>query len=173
MPEGSDQPVAARAAAFIGTSRWLRRPQRMLRYDARWPDGRVEYDVSLVKTMYRGWPADFAPIDEAVHAHCPELGIGAWVGENGWVFEGPVRDDPHAPTDVRRRPAKYRAVKREPNPTAQLAWRLAGALGVLGGGVWLVTTAGDGVLGWVGVLCSLGGAAGLTNLVPRLRRWWR
>jgi hypothetical protein len=64
-------------------------------------------------------------------------------------------------------------VKREPNPTAQLAWRLAGALGALGVGFWLVTTAGDGPLGLVGAVCSLGGLAGLTNLVPRLRRWWR
>ena len=172
MPHPSHQPVAARAVAFIGPSRWLRRPVRMLRYDTRWPDGRVEYDVSLVKTMYRGWPADFAPIDERVHAHCPEIGTGPLVTEAGWVVEGPENRDANAPRDVRGRPAKYRAVKREPNPRAQLAWRLAAGLAALGVGVWLITTAGDGVLGWVGVLCGLGGLAGLANLVPRRRRWW-
>jgi hypothetical protein len=90
MPETADQPVAVRATAFIRPSRWLHRPVRLVTYDAYWSDGRVVFDVSLIKMMYRGFPADFAPIDESVHAHCPEVGTGQWVDGYGRVVEGPT-----------------------------------------------------------------------------------
>ena len=56
MPETADQPVAVRATAFIRPSRWLHRPVRLVRYDAYWADGRVDFGVSLSKMMYRGYP---------------------------------------------------------------------------------------------------------------------
>lgn len=95
MPETVEQPFAVRATAFIRPSRWLHHPVRLVRYDAYWSDGRVDFDVSLTKMMYRGYPPDFAPIDESVHAHCPEVGTGRWVGQHGGVVEGPTQPEPN------------------------------------------------------------------------------
>jgi hypothetical protein len=121
MPETVDQPVAVRATAFIRPSRWLHRPVRLVRYDAYWGDGRVDFDVSLSKMMYRGYPADFAAIDESVHANCPEVGTGRWVNEFGGVVEGPTQPDPNPPgnggTRTAFQPLRYTGLPRKmPNP---------------------------------------------------------
>lgn len=67
---------------------------RVVRYDTYWSDGRVDFDVSLSKVMYRRYPADFADIEENVHEHCPEVGVGQRVGERGGVVEGPSLNRP-------------------------------------------------------------------------------
>lgn len=73
------QPVVFRATASIESSRWLRRRRRVVRFDARWPDGRVQHDVDLVSLMYRRSPADFEVTRRLMLAHCPESGTGSWV----------------------------------------------------------------------------------------------
>ena len=89
MPQPAEKPVAVRATAFTRPSRWLQRPVRLVRYDAYWADGGVDFDVSLSQMMYRGYPADFAAIDEAVHDHCPEVGTGS-----GWASSAASLRDP-------------------------------------------------------------------------------
>jgi hypothetical protein len=171
MPGTLDLPVAARATAFIGPSRWLRRPVRMVRYDACWPDGRVEFNVSLSKAMYRGWPADFAPVSDSVHAHCPDVGTGQWVDERGQVTEGPALGDPNPP--LRGIPRQHGATRRDLTPKARLAWRLGGGAALIGLGVLLLAgPAGDGIGGAVGAVCCLSGVAVLAGLVPKSRRRW-
>jgi hypothetical protein len=173
MPETVDQPLAVRATAFIGPSRWLHRPVRLVRYDAYWADGRVDFDVSLTKMMYRGYPADFAPIDESVHAHCPEVGTGRWVGQHGGVVEGPTRPEPNPPETYGGRPRKYRPAKRRPNPKVNRAWRLGRGVAGLGLGVFLTTgPISDGIAGVVGVIFCAGGLASLAGLIPGKNRPW-
>ena len=172
MPESADRPVAVRATAFIGPSRWLHRPVRLVRYDAYWVDGRVDFDVSLSKMMYRGSPADFAAIDESVHAQCPEVGTGRWVDEFGRVVEGPSQPDPNPPGSggVRR---KYGVARYESNAKANPAWRLGGGIASLGVGVLLTTgPISDGIAGPVGVVCCAIGLASLAGLIPSKHRPW-
>jgi hypothetical protein len=75
----AERPDVFRAVASIEPSRWLRRPRRVLRYDAYWDDGRIEVDVNLARYMYRRAPADFGPVKSAIDANCPPVGTGAWV----------------------------------------------------------------------------------------------
>ena len=75
----ADRPDVFRAVASIEPSRWLRRPRRVLRYDAHWDDGRVETDVNLVTYMYRRAPADYSMVKKAIDDACPPVGPGAWV----------------------------------------------------------------------------------------------
>ncbi|WP_067494725.1 hypothetical protein [Actinoplanes sp. TFC3] len=58
----------------------MRRPKRVLHYDARWEDGRVAYDINLVDLMYRRAPADYVVVKKAMEQHCPLVGTGPWVG---------------------------------------------------------------------------------------------
>jgi hypothetical protein len=173
MPAPTDQPIAIRATAFIGESNRLRRPVRRVRYDACWADGRVGFDVSLVTAMYRGSPADFVPIDDSVHENCPEVGTGRWVNEFAQVVDGPGDLDPNPPGPRGGRPRKHGPIRREPNPKARLAWRLGAGTAGLGGGILLLTgPSTDGILGPVGVLCCVAGAAALAGLIPRRLRGW-
>ncbi|CAN7236253.1 hypothetical protein LJR078_000979 [Arthrobacter sp. LjRoot78] len=173
MPETADQPVAVRATAVISPSRWLHRPVRLVTYDAYWADGRVEFDVSLSKMMYRGFPADFSAIDESVHAHCPEVGTGPWVNEFGGVVEGPTQTDPNPQGNGGGERRKYGVSRYESNPRANRAWRLGRGLAGLGLGAFLATgPVSDGIGGFVGVIFCAGGLASLAGLIPRKHRWW-
>jgi hypothetical protein len=173
MPETADQPVAVRATAFIRPSRWRHRPVRLVTYDAYWADGRVDFDVSLTKMMYRGFPADFAPIDKSVHDHCPEVGTGQWIGDYGQVVEGPTQVDPNAPGNRKGVRRKYGVSRYEPNPKASRAWRLGRGVAGLGIGVFLTTgPASDGIGGLVGVLFVISGVASLAGLITGKRRPW-
>ncbi|MFG1991610.1 hypothetical protein ACGFJ7_16720 [Actinoplanes sp. NPDC048988] len=75
-----ENPTAFRATARLEKSRWLRRPRRVVRYDARWEDGRVESDIHLVDLMYRRAPADYVVVKKAMDDRCPPLGTGPWIG---------------------------------------------------------------------------------------------
>ena len=173
MPTTTDHPVAVRATGFIGESRWRRRPVGRVRYDALWADGRVEFDVSLTAAMYRGWPADFQPIEDSVHANCPEVGTGRWVNEFAAVVDGPEVETPNPPGPRSGWPGPSRVARREPNPRARLAWRLSLGVVALGVGILLLTgPAANGVFGLVSALCALGGLVTLAGAVPRRFRWW-
>lgn len=74
-----DLPEVFRAEARIEPSRFLRRPRRVLHYDAAWPDGRIMTDVHLVDLMYRRAPADFEVVKRVLDECCPEVGTGPWV----------------------------------------------------------------------------------------------
>lgn len=74
-----DLPEVFRAEARIEPSRFLRRPRRVLHYDAAWPDGSIVRDVHLVDLMYRRAPADYEVVKRAMDEHCPEVGTGSWV----------------------------------------------------------------------------------------------
>lgn len=135
---------------------------RLVSYDACWADGRVDFGVDLSKMMYRGYPADFAAIDECVHAHCPEVGIGRWVDEVGRVVEGPTQTDPNPPTNVRGTPRKYGVSRYQPNTKANRTWRLGAGAAMLSLGIFLTTgPISDGFAGFVGVLCCASGLASL------------
>jgi hypothetical protein len=146
---------------------------RLDRYDAYWADGRVDFDVSLSKMMYRGYPADFAAIDESVHAHCPEVGTSRWVDEFGRVVEGPTQTDPNPPGNGRGEPRKYGVSRYESNTKANRAWRLGGGVAGLGLGIFLTTgPISDGIAGTVGVVFCASGLASLAGLIPKEYRWW-
>jgi hypothetical protein len=166
-----ERALAVRASASVRASRWRRRPERRVWYDAWWPDGRVEVDASLSRAMYRRSPADFAAVEQAVHDHCPEEGQGSWVDDRGGVVEGPqgvVLDGARAPRGIRR---SY-GHRRRPLSEAQVrGWRLGGGTATLGLGVALVAgPVSDGPAGAAGVVCCLVGIAALTGLVRRRRR---
>jgi hypothetical protein len=172
MPETAEHPVAIRATAFIRPSRWLHRPVRLVRYDAYWADGRLDFGVDLSRMMYRGQPADFAAIDEAVHANCPEVGTGKWVDEAGWVVEGPTATElPSGNSRGVRR--KYGVSRYQPNSKANRMWRLGSGTAALGLGAFLVTgPISDGIAGFVGVVFCIFGLASLAGLLPSSRRPW-
>jgi hypothetical protein len=173
MPEIADQPIAVRATAFIRPSRWLHRPVRLVSYDACWADGRVDFRVDLSKMMYRGYPADFAAIDESVHANCPDVGTGQWVDEIGRVVEGPTECDPNPPANMRGTPRKYGVSRYQPNTEANRAWRLGGGIAGLGLGIFLTTgPISDGVAGFAGALCCIFGLTSLAGLIPGKHRPW-
>ena len=80
-------PVVFRATARTEPSRWLRRPRRRVRFDARWNDGRIETDVDLSALMYRRAPADYEVTRRVMLEQCPETGVGRWVQwPTGWVL---------------------------------------------------------------------------------------
>ena len=171
MPQPTNHPVAVRATAFIRPSRWLHRPRRLVRYDAYWADGHVDFGVDLPKVIYRGHPADFAGVDESVHANCPEVGTGQWVDEAGRVVEGPEATDPGPPANRTGTPRKYGVSRYQPNIKARRAWRLGGGAAGLTLGVLLLTgSAGDGFAGFAGMLCSIFGLSSLAGLIPGKRR---
>lgn len=171
MPQPTEHPVAVRATAFLRPSRWLHHPRRLVRYDAFWADGHVDFGVDLSTMMYRGHPADFATVDESVHAHCPEIGTGQWVDEAGRVVEGPATTNPDPQANLRGTPRKYGVSRYEPNVKARRAWRLGGGAAGLTLGVLLLTgSAGDGFAGFTGMLCSILGLSSLAGLIPGKRR---
>ncbi len=173
MPQTADKPFAVRATAFTRPSRWLHRPVCLVRYDAYWADGRVDFDVSLSQMMYRGYPADFAAIDESVHAHCPGVGTGRWVDEFGGVVEGTTQIDPNPQESGGGRRRKYGVSRYESNPKAARAWRLGRGVAGLGLGIFLATgPISDGIAGFVGVIFCAGGLVSLAGLIPGKRRPW-
>jgi hypothetical protein len=172
MRATTDQPVAVRATAFPGRSRWWRRPVRRVRYDACWADGRIGFNVSLTGAMYRGAPADFQPVGASVHAHCPELGTGSWVDDRGAVVDGPAEVDPNPPGVRAGRAQAYGETRRELSPKSRAAWRLGvggAALGI--GTTLLLGPLRDGIAGAAGVLFHIGGLATLVGVMPGKRRW--
>ncbi|WEO76413.1 DUF202 domain-containing protein [Cryobacterium sp. SO2] len=169
MPATTDHAVAVRATGFIGESRWRRRPVSRVRYDALWADGRVEFDVNLTAAMYRGWPTDFEPISDSVHANCPEVGTGRWVNGFAAVVDGPEVENPNPPGPRSGWPGRSGVA----NPRARLAWRLCLGVATLGVGILLLTRpAADGVLADISALCALFGLVTLARAVPRRFRWW-
>jgi hypothetical protein len=170
-PSGlSDQPIAVRATAFIKPSRWLHRPVRLVRYDAYWADGRVDFGVNLRRMMHAVHTTDFAAIDASVHANCPETGTGQWVDESGSVVEGPAATEvPSANSQGARR--KYGVSRYQPNTKANRMWRLGGGAAALGLGAFLTTgPISDGIMSFMGVLFCIFGLASLAGLIPRKRR---
>ncbi|MFE4836340.1 hypothetical protein ACFRAU_16875 [Arthrobacter sp. NPDC056691] len=133
----------------------------------------MDFDVSLSQISYRGYPADFAAVDESVHAQCPEVGTGRWVDEVGRVVEGPTRTDPNPSGNRGGERRKYGVSRYESNLKANRAWRLGGGVIALSVGVVLTTgPISDGIAGFVGVLCHISGLASLASLVPRKYRPW-
>ncbi len=176
MPSTVDHPVAIRATAFIRSSRWLHRPVHLLRYDAYWADGRVDFDVSLSKTMYRGSPADFDVLEESVHDHCPEVGTGEWVGECGDVVAGPTQPEPNPPGNVRGTRWEYGVSNYDSYKKAHRKLRVGfvgfGVASLILGLYLLTGPSSDGFAGPVGVLCFIFGLSALSGFIPKKSRWW-
>ncbi len=76
----SQLPVAFRATAYRSRTRWLKRPFRDFRYDARFADGREEHDVNQGVVLQSGhYPADAHVVRKGAENACPEEGVGPWV----------------------------------------------------------------------------------------------
>lgn len=160
--------MAVRAVASFRESRWTGRRTRVCRYDAYWADGRVDFDVDLVKAMYRGYPADFEPIDRVVHAECPEVGAGPWVDERGMITDGPTPEELPGLSGVGR-PRPYRD-DQDPRTalqqTTDRAWRVGPGVAALAIGILMLTRSSDsGALGVIGVVCVIIGLASLASLL--------
>lgn len=173
MPETVDHPVAVRATAFTRPSRWRHRPVRLVRYDAYWAGGHVDFGVNLSTMMYRGSPADFAAIEESVHDHCPEAGTGQWVGEFGTVVAGPTQTEWNPPRNVGGTPWKYGVSSYEACKKANRKLRVGFGAASLILGFFLVTgPLSEGFAGFVGALCVLFGLSALAGLLPKKYQWW-
>ncbi|MBP3037085.1 hypothetical protein J2M53_12615 [Arthrobacter sp. zg-ZUI100] len=115
MSETADQPVAVRARAHMGTSKWLHRPVRLVCYDARWADGHVEFDVNIYKEVFRGrHTTDKDDIFQSMHATCPEVGTGQWVHVSYGVIDESSGPEPVPPKNHGGRPLKYRPPQNPP-----------------------------------------------------------
>ncbi|WP_285240240.1 hypothetical protein [Pseudarthrobacter sp. MEB009] len=170
MPEPAEVVVAVRATAVIEPSRWLRRPVRLIRYDAIRTSGQLDFDERLPQVMYRGQPADFATVSDAVHAHCPEVGPGLWIDQAGRVVDGPTRTNPDPPKS-RGVPRKYGVSTRVADARAISAWRLGGgAAGLSLGLVLIAGPMGKGFGGFLGALCVLIGLAAFAGLARSKRK---
>jgi len=172
MRESLDRPVAVRATAFRGTSRWRRRPLRLVGYDALLPDGSVRFDVDLAAAM-PAHPADASTRDTNVHDRCPEIGAGPWVDGFGRAVDGP--DDGGPPLSARRRarPRPTDLPDRRPSAKAGRLWRTGFGVAALGLGALLVIgPLRDTPVGFLGVVSAFAGLAALAGLVPRAKRWW-
>ena len=76
----SQMPIAIRATAHWKTRRWLKSRYLSTRYDARFADGREEYDVNLDAVLQGSrYPADYRSTKNGADHACPEEGTGAWV----------------------------------------------------------------------------------------------
>lgn len=145
---------------------------RLIRYDAYWAGGYVDFDVSLTKMMYRGSPADFAAIKESVHDHCPEVGTGQWVGEFGAVVPGPTQPEPDQTGNVRGTPSKYGVSHDESYKKSGRRWGVGFGATSLSLGLYLVIgPLSDGFTGFVGVLCVIFGVSALAGLLPKKYHW--
>jgi hypothetical protein len=162
------RPVAVRAVALALPARWSRRTVRRVRYDALWPGGRVEFDVSLVDMMSRGAPADYSPISHAVNDRCPEVGAGPWIDD--WAFEvdGPALPEgrPVDPGEGARR--KFRPPPDEPPKAHPTLWRVVVGLALLAAGTTGLTA--NGFEGFVAFLWSLLTICGLGLLGGLIKR---
>lgn len=169
MPQTPQQPVAARARAHIGPSRWLRRPVRLVQYDARWADGRVEFDVNPSELTRGQHTTDRSAIDDSIHADCPEAGIGPWVRISAGAMEEIPEPVLSPPEPSGGRPRKYK--RTQPSAKRIFARRLGWAAAGLGVGIALVSgPLGDGFGGMIGMLCCLFGIVLLAGLNPRRRQ---
>lgn len=166
------RPVAVRAAAFTVPSRWSERPVRRVRYDALWPDGHVEFDVSLVDTMYRGAPADYSPVARAVDDRCPEVGAGPWIDESASEVEGPGVP-PGRPGDPREGARRvFHPATDQPRRAHATLWRaLVGLVLVTVGMSSLTTTGVEGFVAFLWFLPTVSGLALLGGLLRRRRPW--
>jgi hypothetical protein len=160
------RPVAVRAVAFTAPRRWSERSVRRVRYDALWPGGRVEYDVSLVDAMYRGAPADYSPVLHAVTDGCPEIGAGPWIDEFASVVDGPAVPEgrPVDATEGARRTFRPPSDQhRRPHATA---WRAAVGLVLLAvGATGLGVTGAEGVAAFAAFVPTFVGLAVLAGLL--------
>ncbi|MET3510765.1 hypothetical protein [Plantibacter flavus] len=172
MRESPDRPVAVRATAFRGTSRWRRRPLRFVGYDALLPDGSVWFDVDLAAAM-PAHPADASTRETNVHDRCPEVGAGPWVDGFGRAVEGPDDGGPSLSARRRARPRPAGPSRRRPSAKVGRRWRTGFGVAALGLGALLVIgPLRDTPLGFLGAVSALAGVAALAGLVPRARRWW-
>jgi hypothetical protein len=172
MRESPDRPVAVRATAFRGTSRWHRRPLRFVGYDALLPDGSVRFDVDLAAAM-PAHPADASTRDANVHDRCPEAGAGPWVDEFGRAVEGPDAGGPPLSARRRARPRPTDLPDRRPATKGGRRWRTGFGVAALGlGAPLIIGPLRDTPMGFLGVVSALAGLAALAGLLPRAKRWW-
>lgn len=75
----AERPSALRAQASFRRTLFGRR-KRVVRYDARYPDGHVDHDVNADEALGgQHLPADAWATRGAAEAACPEVGTGPWV----------------------------------------------------------------------------------------------
>ncbi|KQQ51690.1 hypothetical protein [Plantibacter sp. Leaf314] len=166
------RPVAVRATAFRGTSRWRRRPVRFVGYDALLPNGSVQFDVDLAWGM-PAHPADASTRDVNVHDRCPEVGAGPWVDGFGRAVDGPVDAGPPLSARRRARPRPTDLPRRRASAKSGRRWRAGLGVAAIGLGILIVVgPLRDTPAGFVGVVCALAGLAALLDLIPRAGRWW-
>jgi len=166
------RPAAVRAAAFVVPARWSRRSVRRVRYDALWPDGHVEFDVSLVDIMFRGAPADYSPVARAVDDGCPEVGAGPWIDEHATEVDGPglPAGRPADPSEGTRR--MFRASTDRPRRHHPTLRRVAVGLVLMAVGTAGLTTTGvEGFVAFLWFLPTVCGLALLGGLLGRREPW--
>lgn len=165
------RPVAARGVAFAVPSRWSGRAVRRVRHDALWPDGRVEYDVSLVDAMYRGAPADYSAVAHAVGDRCPELGAGPWIDDWALEVDGPGLPAGRAVDATEGARREFRPLPITPRRSHPHRWRIVvGSLLLAVGTAGLAVGGAVGPVGFLWFLPTVCGLALLGSLVGRHRR---
>jgi len=168
----TSRPVAVRAAAFTAPSRWSKRPMRSVRYDALWPNGRIDFDISLVDTMYRGAPADYSPVAQAVNDRCPEVGAGPWIDELGFEVEGPSLPAGRAGGGTEGSRQRFRPVKGRPQRPHRAVWQVIARFALLSAGTaGLTATGNEGPVAFVWFLPTISGLALLGSRIGRRKPW--
>ncbi|MEV7398109.1 hypothetical protein [Aeromicrobium sp. NPDC092404] len=123
----STQPVAGalRAAARVQVSGVLGRSRRVIEYDAKYPDGRVELNVDADTVLQgRRFPDRARKTRAAADAACPETGTGPWVEhETDWSSEETEALSGTTPWSHRKPgPARTTAPDEPPETFGQALW---------------------------------------------------
>jgi len=162
------RPVAVRAVAFTVPSRWSRRPVRRVRYDALWPDGHVDFDVSLVDTMYRGAPADYSPVEHAVSGRCPEVGAGPWIDELAFEVDGPGLPEGRPGSRTKGARRSFHPAADGPERQRRALSRVVVGIALLAVGMsGLTTTGNEGFIAFLWFLPTISGLALVGGLIGR------
>ncbi len=168
----SPRPLAIRAIASVRPSLILRRPRRVCYYDAFWPNGWVQRDVSPSALMYQRDPADYSVFEKQLHAACPEVGVGSWIDYFGSNLDAVIGGVPVEPATGLGRRIDYEepGVPRPGRSRMRRAQKLGVGVGsLIAGGALIILNGSTGFLAFIGFAFCVVGLALLSTSRRRPR----
>jgi hypothetical protein len=168
----SPRPLAIRAIASVRPSLILRRPRRVCYYDAFWPNGWVQRNISPSALMYQRDPADYSVFEKHLHAACPEVGVGSWIDYCGSNLDAVIGDVPVEPPTGLGHRVDYEepGVPRPDRSRRRRAQKLGvGAGSLIVGGALIILNGSTGFLAFVSFAFCVAGLALLSSSWRRAR----
>jgi hypothetical protein len=168
----SPRPLAIRAIASVRPSLILRRPRRVCYYDAFWPNGWVQRNISPSALMYQRDPADYSVFEKQLHAACPEVGVGSWIDYFGSNLDAVIGDVPVEPPTGLGRRVDYEepGVPRPDHSRRRRTQKLGvGASSLIVGGALIILNGSTGFLAFIGLAFCMAGLALLSTSWRRPR----